>query len=432
MIKTDVDGARQFIQEDEYTKIVGMAEEAFRQVKEASGPGSNWLGWRRILKSPNDAELERIERHATSIRKDADVFIICGIGGSYTGAKAIIESLTSRFESKGPEILYAGHHMGGRYLHDLMEYLKTPREDGEVKSVYLNVISKSGSTLETALAFRTIRSWMHEEYGDEAKNRIVATTGESGGVLNNIIEAEGYAKYVIPGDIGGRFSVLTPVGLLPVAVAGIDIQTLYYGAVAEYELTEADPGKILEYATVRYILHKNGYALDVIGSFEPEMMGFAEWTQQLLGESEGKEGKGLFPATASYSTDLHSIGQMIQQGQRNMLETLFVIEKPISDLQITQMSDNTDELGYLEGKTFHEINHSAQEGTVQAHLEGGVPVIRVILEKLNAQQIGRFIYFYELMTAVYVYMLDVNPFNQPGVENYKKAMYRLLGKRTEP
>ena len=429
MIKTDVEGARKFIDDEEYAGTLEMAREAFRQVEEASGPGNNWLGWRRILKSPNDAELERIERHAAEIRKHADVFIVCGIGGSYTGAKAIIESLTSHFEAKGPEILYAGHHMGGRYLDDLMKYLKTPHENGEPKSVYLNVISKSGSTLETALAFMTIRSWMHEEYGDEAKNRIVATTGESGGVLNNIVEAEGYAKYIIPGDIGGRFSVLTPVGLFPVSVAGIDIQTLYYGAVAEYEQAESDPGKILEYATVRFILHRNGYVLDVIGSFDPEMMGFAAWTQQLLGESEGKEGKGLFPATASYSTDLHSIGQMIQQGQRNMLETLFVVEKPISTLQITPMSDNTDELGYLEGKTFHEINHSAQEGTVQAHLEGGVPVIRIILEKLNAQQIGRFIYFYELMTAVYVYMLDVNPFNQPGVENYKKAMYRLLGKK---
>jgi glucose-6-phosphate isomerase len=429
MIKTDVDGARQFIQQEDYNKTYKLAEEAFQQVEEASGAGNNWLGWRRILKSPNDAELDRIERHAAEIREDADVFIVCGIGGSYTGAKAIIESLTSDFQSEGPEILYAGHHMGGKYLQDLMHYIQTPREDGQTKKVYLNVISKSGSTLETALAFRTIRTWMHKEYGEEAKNHIVATTGNKGGVLNKIIDAEGYSKYIIPDDIGGRFSVLTPVGLLPVAVAGIDIQTLYYGAVAEFEQAEADPGKILEYATIRFILHKNGYALDVIGSFEPELLGFAAWTQQLLGESEGKEGKGLFPATASYSTDLHSIGQMIQQGQRNMLETLFAVEKPISDLKITPRKDNTDELGYLEGKSFHEINQSAQEGTVQAHLEGGVPVIRIILEKLNAQQIGRFIYFYELMTAVYVYMLGVNPFNQPGVENYKKAMYRLLGKK---
>jgi glucose-6-phosphate isomerase len=429
MIKVEAKGARTFITDEEYEKGYEEASEAFKQVAEASGPGNNWLGWRRILKQPNDAELEKISRHAEQIRSDADIFIVCGIGGSYTGAKAIIEALVPSFNTAGPEIHYAGHHMGGRYLQRLLEYIKTPKENGETKSVYLNVISKSGSTLETALAFRALRTWMHEAYGDEAKNRIIATTGETGGVLNKIVEEERYHKYIIPEDIGGRFSVLTPVGLLPVAVAGIDIQTLYYGAVSEYEVNEKNPEKILEYASIRYKLHKSGFALDVIGSFEPEMMGFTGWTQQLLGESEGKEGKGLFPATAGFSTDLHSIGQMIQQGKRNMLETLFVVEKPISDLKITEAPNDVDGLQYLEGKTYHEINHSAQEGTVQAHNEGGVPVIKVIIEKLNAQQIGEFIYFYELFTAVYVYMLQVNPFNQPGVENYKQAMYRLLGKK---
>lgn len=430
MIKVDTDGAQPFIDQADYRSVFKKAEDARKQVVNASGEGSNWLGWRRILQSPNDAELDQIERHAAEIRSNADVFIICGIGGSYTGAKAIIDSLLPHYNAGRPEILYAGHHMGGKYLEDLMNYLSEPKKDGESKQVYLNVISKSGSTLETALAFRTIRNWMHSEYGADAAKRIIATTGEDGGVLNKIVEKEGYQKYVIPEDIGGRFSVLTPVGLLPVAVAGIDIQTLFYGAVAEFELNEIKPEKILEYATARYILHKNGYALDVIGSFEPELMGFAAWTQQLLGESEGKEGKGLFPATAGYSTDLHSIGQMIQQGQRNMLETLFVVEKPISPFKVIETGDNIDELGYLEGKTFHEINYSAQEGTIRAHIEGGVPVIKIILEKLNAQQIGRLIYFYELMTAIYVYMLGVNPFNQPGVENYKKAMYRLLGKES--
>lgn len=401
---------------------------SFEEVIRATGQGSNWLGWRRILNDPNDAELEEIARHAYSIREDADLFIVCGIGGSYTGAKAIIDALTPVFNSKDPEIMYAGHQMSGRYHNQLLEYLKKPKADGEPKSVYLNVISKSGSTLETALAFRTIRNWMHETYGDEAVNRIIATTGKSGGVLNDIIKSEGYKKYVIPDDIGGRFSVLTPVGLLPVAVAGLDIQTLYYGAVSEFESNENSPSVILEYAAIRYALHKKGYAIDVLGSFEPEMMGFAAWTQQLLGESEGKEGKGLFPTTASYSTDLHSIGQMIQQGQRNLIETLFVVNQPLSDLRVTPSTDSTDQLSYLEGKSIHEINQSAQEGTIQAHYEGGVPVLKIIIDKLNEQQMGRLIYFYELMTAVYVYMLGVNPFNQPGVENYKQAMYRLLGK----
>lgn len=428
MIKIDIRGARSFISDDDYREAYEKSELAFKHVVNASGEGNDWLGWRRILKQPNDAEMDQIDSHAEEIRRQADVFIVCGIGGSYTGAKAIIEALQPVFKNQGTEILYAGHHMGGNYLQQLLDYIQTPKENGEPKSVYLNVISKSGSTLETALAFRTLRHWMHQEYGEEAADRICATTGAEGGVLNKIIDQEGYKKYIIPDDIGGRFSVLTPVGLLPVAVAGIDIKTLYYGAVAEFEEKETKPDDLLEYAAVRYVLHKKGYALDVIGSFEPEMMGFADWTQQLLGESEGKEGNGLFPSTAGYSTDLHSIGQMIQQGQRNLIETLFVVENEISDLRISDSGSDVDQLNYLSGKSFHEINQSALEGTVQAHLEGGVPVTKIILEKLNAQQIGELIYFYELMTAVYVYMLGVNPFNQPGVENYKKAMYRLLGK----
>jgi len=428
MINVDLKEALEFVEDSEFQEAIDHAKSAFKKVVEGTGPGSNWLGWRRILAEPNDAELDRIAQHASKIREDADVFIVCGIGGSFTGAKAIIEALNLPFNSSGPEILFAGHHMSGRYLEQLMKYLQTPKSDGEPKSVYLNVISKSGSTLETALAFRTIRKWMHEFY-DEVKHRIIATTGKEGGVLNKIIEEEGYSKYIIPEDIGGRYSVLTPVGLLPISVAGIDIQTLYYGAVSEYEHLENDADTVLNYSAFRYLMHKKGVALDVIGSFEPELMGFAYWTQQLLGESEGKEGVGLFPAVAGYSTDLHSIGQMIQQGQRNMMETLFVVDSPISKFSVPEVNSDTDQLGYLDGKLFHDINKSAQQGTVQAHLEGGVPVVRILIDKLNAQQLGQLIYFYELMTAVYVYMLNVNPFNQPGVENYKQAMYRLLGKK---
>lgn len=428
MIKIDIDKAKEFISRSEYDHAYSEAEKAFQKVVNKSGMGSNWLGWRRILDHPNDAELDRIEQHAKKIREDADIFIVCGIGGSYTGAKAIIDSLHPVFKYSGPEILYAGHHMGGRYLEQMLEYLAEPKENGEPKSVYLNVISKSGSTLETALAFRSVRTWMHDTYGDKAVERIVATTGQTGGVLNKIIEEEGYEKYIIPDDVGGRFSVLTPVGLLPVAVAGIDIQTLFYGAVSEFNTTEDTPDTVLEYAAIRYALHNKGFALDVIGSFEPELLGFADWTQQLLGESEGKEGKGLFPATAGYSTDLHSIGQMIQQGKRNLIETLFVVEQPVSGLTVTEAKSDIDELGYLSGSSFHQINRSAREGTIQAHFDGGVPVIQIIIEKLNAQQVGELIYFYELLTAIYVYMLGVNPFNQPGVEDYKKAMFRLLGK----
>ncbi|MGM0459344.1 MAG: glucose-6-phosphate isomerase [Bacteroidota bacterium] len=428
MINVNIDGATNSISEGELSQASARAADAFKNVKEGSGLGSEWLGWRRILMSPNDAELDRIEQHGAAIRKDADIFIVCGIGGSYQGAKAIIDALNKPFNGPKPEILFAGHHLGARYHEQLLSYISEPKEDGSPKSVYVNVISKSGSTLETAIAFRQIRKWIHETYEDDAKDRIIATTGEEGGVLNKIIEDEGYQKYIIPEDVGGRFSVLTPVGLLPVAVAGLDIKTLFYGAVAEYEKREEKPGTILDYAAVRYYLHTHDIVLDVISSFEPEMKEFCNWTQQLLGESEGKEGRGLFPATASFSTDLHSIGQMIQQGRRNMMETMLTVDKPISNLLLPPLGSSSDGLDYLSGRSIHDINKSAQAGTYQAHVEGGVPVVQIGIEKLNEQQLGRLIYFYELFTAIYVYMLEVNPFNQPGVENYKKAMYKLLGK----
>lgn len=428
MIDVNIDGTKEFISDKDLNDSKQEARKAFENLKGGRGLGSEWLGWRRILNSPNDAELDKIEQHGAEIRRNADIFIVCGIGGSYQGARAIIEALRKPFSGKKPEILFAGHHLGARYHEQLLAYLKQPSSDGSQKSVYCNVISKSGSTLETALAFRMIRKWMHDVYEEEAKNRIIATTGAEGGVLNKIIEEEGYHKYIIPEDVGGRFSVLTPVGLLPVAVAGLDIKTLFYGAVAEFESRDEDPGNIIDYAAVRHHLHKKGIALDVIGSFEPEFNEFCGWTQQLLGESEGKQGNGLFPATASFSTDLHSIGQMIQQGRRNMMETLLTVENPISGLKIPPSDSESDGLNYLSGKSLHEINKNAQLGTYQAHIEGGVPVVKISLNKLNEQQLGRLIYFYELFTAVYVYMLGVNPFNQPGVENYKTAMYKLLGK----
>ena len=427
MIKVDVTNAVKFLAEGDLKTAQKNAATAFEKVKDGTTKGPEWFGWRRILDEPNDAELEKIDRHAQQIRKDADVFIVCGIGGSFAGAKAVISAMEKPFQSKQPEIIFAGQHMGGNYLESLINYLSEPKEDGEPKSVYLNVISKSGSTLETALAFRALRSWINKTY-EEADKRIIATTGAEGGVLNKVVEAENYSKYIIPDDVGGRFSVLTPVGLLPIAVAGIDIQTFYYGAVSEYEKRDKNPGSLLDYAAVRYLLHEDNKAIDVLGSFEPELTAFAAWAQQLLGESEGKNGKGLFPSVASYSTDLHSIGQMIQQGRRNILETLLVVEKPISGIKVPATDSNIDQLDYLNGKSFHEINQFAREGTVEAHREGGVPVIEVSIEKLNTQQMGELIYFYELFTALYVTMLDENPFNQPGVEDYKSAMYRLLGK----
>lgn len=428
MIKCDVRIARSFISDEEYISAHGKVSQGYKQLSEKSGPGSEWLGWRDILVNPNDAILEEIESLATSIRSDADIFIVCGIGGSYLGAKAIIDALKPHFSSKGPEILYAGHHMGGKYLEELLQHIKAPKADGGQKKVYVNVISKSGSTLETALSFRAIRSTLESMYGDEAANHIICTTSDEGGILNQLIDAKGYKKFVIPNDIGGRFSVLTPVGLIPIAVAGIDIKALYYGAVAAYNRYEEDIEDIIEYTSLRNALHKAGKTIDVISCFEPELASFGGWIQQLMGESEGKEGKGIFPTVASFSTDLHSLGQFIQQGKRSLMETFLIVENSFSSIEVESLEGDDDKLNYLAGKTFHDINTKARLGTTEAHQDGNVPIINLSMETLNEENLGALIYFFELATGVFVYSLGVNPFNQPGVEDYKKAMYRLLGK----
>ncbi len=428
MIKCDVKIARSFISDEEYITAHGKASLGYKQLTEKSGPGSEWLGWRDILADPNDAILEEIDSLAASIRNKADIFIVCGIGGSYLGAKAVIDALSSHFSSNGPEIIYAGHHMGGKYLQELLQYIQAPKVDGSQKRVYMNVISKSGSTLETALSFRAIRKLLEEMYGDEASKHIICTTSEEGGILNQLIEAKGYQKFVIPNDIGGRFSVLTPVGLIPIAVAGIDIKALYYGAVAAYNRYEEDNEDIIEYTSLRNALHKAGKTIDVISCFEPELASFGGWIQQLMGESEGKEGKGIFPAVASFSTDLHSLGQFIQQGKRSLMETFLIVENSFSNIEVEELDGDDDKLNYLAGMSLHDINKKARLGTTEAHQDGNVPIINLTIDALNAENLGELIYFYELSTGVFVYSLGVNPFNQPGVEDYKKAMFRLLGK----
>ncbi len=428
MIKINTSRAKQFLAEDEFSQAYQQAEDAFETVKKGSGEGSEWLGWRDLLADPNDAILEQIDSLAANIREQADVFIVCGIGGSYLGARAVIEALHSFFGNDGPEIIFAGHHMSGKYLKDLIDYLDKPNGEGEQKSIFLNVISKSGTTLETALSFRVLRKWMTEKFAEDVEDRIICTTSKEGGALNELINKHGFKKFIIPDDVGGRFSVLTPVGLFPIAVAGIDIRTLFYEAVSKYEELEQDPGQVLDYAATKFALFNSGKSLDVLTTFEPQLEALGGWLQQLLGESEGKQGKGMFPATAIYSTDLHSIGQFIQQGTRNMMETFITIESAEENITIEELSGNHDGLNYLSGQTFHEINKQAFKGTLQAHTDGSVPSIVISLDKLNAQHIGEFIYFYELLTAVYCYCLGVNPFDQPGVEDYKREMYQLLGK----
>lgn len=427
MITCDIRLAKQFIDDTEYSEARKKADIAHEQLTNKTGPGSEWLGWRDILSNPNDAELEQIGTLGEQIRANADVFIVCGIGGSYLGAKAVIDALSPHFGSTGPEVLFAGHHIGGKYLQEMIAYLKEPKADGSAKNIYLNVISKSGSTLETALAFRMLRKLIEEMYGEEASEHIICTTSKEGGVLNKVIAEKGYRKFVIPDDVGGRFSVLTPVGLLPIAVAGIDIRTLFYGAVSAYNTYEEDAENVLEYAALRNALHKSGKTVDVFATFEPELSSLGGWIQQLLGESEGKEGKGIFPAVATFSTDLHSLGQFIQQGRRSLMETFISVEKPFSELKVNSMEGDDDALNYLSGLSFHEINRKAREGTTEAHNQGNVPIVKISINALNAENIGQLIYFFELLTAIFVYSLGVNPFDQPGVEDYKKAMYRLLG-----
>ena len=428
MLSTDISRAQQFVSGEEYEQALAKAEQSFQLIQQENGPGAEWLGWRELLADPNDAILEQLDSLATAIRSDADVFIVCGIGGSYLGARAVIEALGSFFGNSGPEILFAGHHMSGKYLEELVEYLEKPNREGEEKSVYLNVISKSGTTLETALSFRVLRKWMTRKFPEDVDNRIICTTSAEGGALNKLIAEHGYKKFVIPDDVGGRFSVLTPVGLLPIAVAGIDIRTLFYEAVSKYEALENNPQEVIQYAAIRYALSLQETATDVITTFEPQLNALGGWLQQLLGESEGKDGKGIFPALATYSTDLHSIGQFIQDGPRNLMETFITVGQTSRKLTIDETDNDHDGLNYLAGRTFHDINSRAFEGTIQAHTDGKVPCIVVELDELNAQHIGEFIYFYELMTAIYCYCLEVNPFNQPGVEDYKKEMYKLLGK----
>lgn len=428
MTEIDIRAAAGFLRKARLEEALREAGSALDRVRDGSGPGSEWLGWRRVLRRPDEELLNRIERHAASVRKRADMLVVCGIGGSWLGTRAVLEALRGTLPGESPEILYAGHHMGGAALDRLIERLERPQKDGSRPEVFLNVISKSGTTLETALAFRVLRAWFDRRYGADAPSRIVVTTAPEGGVLNELVTAAGYEKYEIPDDVGGRFSVLTPVGLFPLAFAGIDVRSLFSGAVSAYRALESDAKHLLDYAAVRYLFHEEGKAIDVIGSFEPELEAFTGWIQQLLGESEGKEGKGLFPVPVTYSTDLHSIGQMVQQGRRNLIETLLVIDEPLSGRTAGGAEGADDGLSYLNGKPFHEINRQALAGTVEAHLKGGVPVIRVLPGRLDAFSLGGLIYFYELFTAVYVYMLGLNPFDQPGVEAYKREMYRNLGR----
>jgi glucose-6-phosphate isomerase len=396
-----------------------------------TGQGNNFLGWMKLPAALDSEILHRIKADAGKICSQSSILVVIGIGGSYLGARAVIDCLSHPFlplvpERKTPIILYAGENLSEDYHAELLEIL-------EHYDYSVAVISKSGITTEPAVAFRIIKAHIEQKYGKkEAAGRIFAVTDAKRGALKKLSDEEGYSTYVIPDDIGGRFSVLTAVGLLPVAVAGFDIEKLINGAKAMMEvcLAYADPDKnpALRYAAIRNALYQSGKTVEILVNYLPSLCYFTEWWKQLFGESEGKMKKGIFPAGVSNTTDLHSMGQYIQDGERLMFETILSVESPLKELSVPFLKEDSDGLNFLAGKRFTEINHMAEMGTMIAHVDGGVPNIRISIERLNEETLGTLIYFFEFACALSGYLLGVNPFDQPGVEAYKKNMFALIGK----
>ena len=410
---------------DNIGKYEERALAAFDTLMNKDGEGNDFLGWIDRPVDYDKDEFERIKKAAARIRENSDVLVSIGIGGSYLGIKAVDVACDSYFNSKRKtKIIYAGNQISGEYLLDLLDYLKD-------KDYSLNVISKSGTTTEPAIAFRILREAIEEKYGkEEAKGRIFATTDKAKGALKQLADAEGFESFVVPDDIGGRFSVISAVGLLPLAVAGVDIDEFMAGFAdgREKYTNKSMENDAIKYAAVRNMLHENGKDIEILLNYEPKLAYVAEWWKQLYGESEGKDGKGIFPASVSNTTDLHSMGQMIQDGKRNIFETVIEVENPNRDITIKEDAENLDGLNFLAGKNMSYVNKQAMEGTTMAHVEGGVPNIRIKLEKINERKLAELFYFFEIAVGVSGYMLGVNPFNQPGVEAYKTAMFKLLGK----
>ena len=398
---------------------------------QGTGLGSDFLGWINLPEEITDAQLTDLEATAKKLQASCDYVISIGIGGSYLGARAVIEALTPSFEvyqskHNAPQVIFAGHNIGEDYLSELIAFLRDKRFG------IIN-ISKSGTTTEPAIAFRLLKALLEEQVGrDEARERIVAITDKSRGALRTLADKEGYKTFIIPDDIGGRFSVLTPVGLLPIAVAGFDIRELVRGAREMKALVSPevpfDQNPAALYAAARNSLYQAGKKIEILGNFHPRLHYIGEWWKQLYGESEGKDGKGIFNASVDFSADLHSMGQWIQEGERNIFETIISVEHPDHELRIQSDTENLDGLNYLAGKRVDEVNKMAELGVRVAHIDGGVPNIRITLPQLSAYYIGQLFYFFEKAVGISGYMLEVNPFNQPGVEAYKKNMFALLEK----
>ena len=428
----DYSKAMAFFSQDEFNAMKDYVKVAHDMLHNKTGLGNDFLGWIDLPVDYDKDEFARIKKAAEKIRSDSDVLIVIGIGGSYLGARAAIEMLTNSFynsldkdKRNAPAIFYAGNSISSTYLADLLDAV-----DG--KDISVNIISKSGTTTEPAIAFRIFKDLLEKKYGkEEAKGRIYATTDKARGALKTLADEEGYETFVIPDDVGGRFSVLTAVGLLPIAVAGIDIDAMMKGAAdgrEEYQNPSLDDNMCYQYAVARNILLRKGKNVEMMVNFEPSLHYFAEWWKQLYGESEGKDKKGIFPAAADFSTDLHSMGQYIQDGMRMLFETAILVDEPNKDIVIEETADNIDKLNFLAGKTLNFVNQKASEGVCLAHTDGGVPNLVINIPKLDAYNFGKMVYFFEKACGISGYILGVNPFDQPGVEAYKKNMFALLGK----
>jgi len=432
MVTVNISNIFDFVDKQRVLSFQKIISKNHQALLEKTGVGNNFLGWLTLPSDIDDALLRDIDSTAVRIRELADVFVVVGIGGSYLGARAIIEALKHNFNqllqtkgAKNPIILYAGQNLSEDYLADLFDVLD--RYDYAI-----NVISKSGTTTEPAVAFRILKNHIEKKYGNGARERIIVTTDSSKGALRKMANDLGYKSYIVPDDIGGRYSVLTPVGLLPIAVGGFDIKALVNGAkkmqqqLAETTDIERNPAAL--YAASRNALYMQGKFIEIMVNYQPNLSFFAEWWKQLYGESEGKEGKGIFPASVINTTDLHSMGQYIQDGERKIFETVLSVGKSKRKLLIPAEKEDLDQLNYIAGKNIHYVNQMAERGTTLAHLDGGVPCIEISIDKVDEYHLGGLIYFFEFACALSGYTLGVNPFDQPGVEAYKRNMFALLGK----
>ncbi|MFS0751030.1 glucose-6-phosphate isomerase [Oceanobacillus sp. 1P07AA] len=424
--------ALSFFEKQEITNLEPFVHTAHQMIHERIGAGKDFLGWLDLPRNYNREEYKRIKAAADKIKQDSDILLVIGIGGSYLGAKAALEMLNHSFHNlltkdqrQAPQVIFVGHHLSSTYMSELFDILKD-------KDFSINVISKSGTTTEPAIAFRIFKKYLEEKYGqDEAKKRIYATTDRAKGALKTTADSNDFETFVIPDDVGGRYSVLTAVGLLPIAASGINIDDMMEGAKAAMEdlanpVVSENPA--YQYAAVRNILYQKGKVTELLINYEPSLQYFSEWWKQLFGESEGKDQKGIYPSSANFTTDLHSLGQYIQEGRRNIFETILHVNEPKKDLTLEKEESDLDGLNYLAGKSIHEINDKAFQGTLLAHTDGDVPNLIVEVPRLDAYTFGYLVYFFEKACAISGYILGVNPFDQPGVEAYKKNMFALLGK----